>query len=401
MGTTITVQAQRDYIAALSNASPILALTELIWNALDADAFDVKIDLIQNPLGGVEAIRVSDDGLGIDLADNGRCFGNLGGSWKRTASATPLSARVIHGQKGKGRFKAFALGNHVTWQTTSQNPDGGLQSWTIEGDLNNPGTFNLSRPASTGPAPGTEVLITNISKDPLSLLDTENAIQQLAAQFALYLKAYPNVHIWFRGLPVDPAIVQERATHYTLSLPNGTHTTVEVIEWKSKKCPGKIVFCDNDGFALHEIEAGIRPGKSFSFTAYLISPFFKQLHEESILTLDEMHPEVRRILEQTRDLLRAHFQTRKTEKRETLLSQWKQEQIYPYPEEEHSLARKSFDLCALAIRAASPTFTKLTPLEKQLLFRLLKDKVESAPAEAVDQIGQLLGIPLKPISHEK
>ena len=108
----IHVQAQRDHITSLCTASPIQALTELVWNALDADAFDVKVDVIQNPLGGIESIRVTDDGLGVNALQAEKHFGNLGGSWKRDADKTPLSGRVLHGSKGKGRFKAFlfALG---------------------------------------------------------------------------------------------------------------------------------------------------------------------------------------------------------------------------------------------------------------------------------------------------
>ena len=62
----IFVQAQKDHILSLCTASPIQALSELIWNALDADAFDVKVDVIQNALGGIDAVRISDDGTGIN-----------------------------------------------------------------------------------------------------------------------------------------------------------------------------------------------------------------------------------------------------------------------------------------------------------------------------------------------
>ena len=60
MTRDIKVQAKADYIASLSHSSPLLAIEELVWNALDADAREVKIDLIQNALGAVEAIRISD-----------------------------------------------------------------------------------------------------------------------------------------------------------------------------------------------------------------------------------------------------------------------------------------------------------------------------------------------------
>lgn len=67
MARDIKVLAKADYIASLAHASPLAAIEELVWNALDADASEVKIDVIQNPLGAVDAIRISDNGTGIDV----------------------------------------------------------------------------------------------------------------------------------------------------------------------------------------------------------------------------------------------------------------------------------------------------------------------------------------------
>ena len=66
----IFVQAQADHIESLFKGSPLAAIEELVWNALDADAKEVKVDLITNALGAVEAVRVTDDGTGIDGARN-------------------------------------------------------------------------------------------------------------------------------------------------------------------------------------------------------------------------------------------------------------------------------------------------------------------------------------------
>ena len=76
----IYVQAQADHIASLAKAAPISALEELVWNALDADAKEVRVDLITNALGAVDAVRISDDGTGIDVLRADATFGSLGGS---------------------------------------------------------------------------------------------------------------------------------------------------------------------------------------------------------------------------------------------------------------------------------------------------------------------------------
>ena len=89
MSKNVYIQSKRDHIVSLSASTPLAALQELVWNALDADASEVKVDLVTNPLGGIDAIRVSDNGTGIDILKVDDTFGGIGGSWKRDASRTP------------------------------------------------------------------------------------------------------------------------------------------------------------------------------------------------------------------------------------------------------------------------------------------------------------------------
>ncbi|OQA40313.1 MAG: DNA mismatch repair protein [Chloroflexi bacterium ADurb.Bin325] len=355
----IHVQAQKDHILSLCTASPIQALTELVWNALDADAFDVKVDVIQNPLGGIDAIRVSDDGQGVNALQADTHFGNLGGSWKLDAVKTPLSGRVLHGRKGKGRFKAFALGNRVEWRTTMRTADG-LRSFVLAGEAQDPSHFTLADQPAPGPATGTEVLITEIRAPLGSLLDASWAVQQLASHFALYLKAYPNVRIYFQGLLVNPVIVQRASHLYHLKSSEGAKAELQVIEWKTKQSRGKIVFCNSDGFALHEVDAAVRPGSGFNYTAYLVSSRFAALHDENLLILDEMHPETKAFLDASRDILRRHFRERREALAAELLQQWQADGVYPYPgepaDEAEAAARKRFEACALTVRAYSDNF---------------------------------------------
>lgn len=394
----IHVQAQKDHILSLCTASPIQALTELVWNALDADAFDVKVDVIQNPLGGIDAIRVADDGLGVNALQADAFFGNLGGSWKRDADKTPLSGRVLHGSKGKGRFKAFGLGNRVEWRTTMQT-DAGLRSFVLTGTSQDPSVFTLRDVPTPGPGTGTEVLISEISGSLGSILDTAWVVQQLASHFALYLKAYPNVRIYFQGLLVNPVIVQHAASTYHLKSSEGARAELQVIEWKTKQSRGKIVFCNADGFALHEVDAAVRPGSGFNFTAYLISPRFAALHEENLLILDEMHPEVKAFLDASRDILRRHFRERREAVTNELLQQWQADGVYPFTgdaaDEKEEAARRKFEACALTVRAYSDNFDNLTVLEKKLLFRLLRETLDTKPDDTLALLGDVLNLPAK------
>lgn len=303
----IYVQAQADHIESLFKGTPLAAIEELVWNALDADAREVKIDLITNPLGAVEAVRVTDDGTGIDILNADHTFGNLGGSWKREGVNSIGTGRHLHGRHGRGRFKAFALGPHVEWRTTTRVGNE-LLSYTLKGEADKPGVFELEDVPSVGPATGTEVYVSNVRAVVDSLLNATETVQDLAAKFALYLKSYPGVRIYFNGLPVTPIVVQKRTSDYTLTLENGQEAKLEIIEWKRKFVgAGRLVFAGPDGFRLHEQPAGVRTGLSVPYTAYLVSPRFPVLHAENALVMDELNPEVRLYLDAAKKTLKAHF----------------------------------------------------------------------------------------------
>lgn len=305
MSKRIYVQAQTDHIEGLSKGSPLAAVEELVWNALDAGAKEVQIDVITNELSGIDAIRVRDDGSGIDAVNADKTFGSLGGSWKRGLTEPGPWGRRLHGRHGRGRFKAFVLGCHVEWRTTMRAGEG-LMSYAISGDLSEPGVFTIED-QPTGPATGTEVYITNIRSASVSLLNAAETVQNLASKFALYLKSYPDVRIYFGGLPVTPIIVQKEVTDYKLHLESGAEAKLEVIEWKRKFVgTGKLVFAGDDGFQLHEQAAGVRANGA-SFTAYLVSPRFVALNRENALVMDELNPEVRMYLDEARKILKAHF----------------------------------------------------------------------------------------------
>lgn len=111
----IKIEAKPDFLKSLaSNVSPITAVSELIWNGFDAGGQHVKVILEPDELNGLHAIRVSDDGDGIDRGKVDALFGGLGDSWK--AKSHRYKGRTLHGKNGKGRFRAFALGESVEWR---------------------------------------------------------------------------------------------------------------------------------------------------------------------------------------------------------------------------------------------------------------------------------------------
>ncbi|WP_271612413.1 ATP-binding protein [Bradyrhizobium sp. CCBAU 21362] len=78
------VASTRDFIKAIS---------ESVWNALDADAAATSVDLVRNALGGLESIVIRDNGTGITKARAEHDFESLGDPWKLHAPRTPVLPR--------------------------------------------------------------------------------------------------------------------------------------------------------------------------------------------------------------------------------------------------------------------------------------------------------------------
>ena len=105
----------------------------------------------------------------------------------------------MHGKAGKGRFRAFFLGDHVLWKTTYEGDDGSFKQFTVEGSRSKLGVFEASEPVPAKRAqPGTEVKITEIPRN-FPSLEGAGAVQELAGQLALYLRKYPGVRVSYDG----------------------------------------------------------------------------------------------------------------------------------------------------------------------------------------------------------
>jgi hypothetical protein len=66
----------------------------------------------------------------MTMADAKAGFGNLGGSWKQHEKQTRRAKRILHGKQGQGRFRAFAVCENLSWQSTYAGDDG-LREFTM------------------------------------------------------------------------------------------------------------------------------------------------------------------------------------------------------------------------------------------------------------------------------
>ena len=393
-----TIEVQADFLERQAKAKPLHAVAELVWNGLDADATRIDVSLECGDLG-LTKIVVRDNGHGIPFADAPTLFTRLGGSWKKPGALTKTKGRMLHGYEGRGRFKAFALGRVADWHVTCCAKDGRLQTYDISILEDNIREVRITdeRTIAKGNS-GVEVVISELHRD-FQSLQGEDAVQELAEIFALYLKDYQDVSIFHEGLQIDPATAIE--SFLTLSLSdiddNGLKHPVEleIIEW-STVTSRALYLCTERGFPLSKVSTRFHVA-DFQFCAYLKSTFITKLHQEALIDLAEMHPLLNNSVEEARQTIKAHFQDRAAERARTVVDEWKAEKIYPYKGEAASrieeAERKVFEIVAVTASDYMPDFQMALPKNKAFHLRMLRTAIEKSPHELQVILNEVLGLP--------
>lgn len=396
----VHVMAKRDFIESLVSAKPLAALSELIWNGFDADADRVKVFIELNEMDGVKSVKVRDNGYGIDYDGIDSFFGGLGNSWKKQQGKQ--SGRALHGKNGKGRFKAFSLGERVEWNTVFKKNDN-TYAYQIVGHVAAVDDFDATDPldGEAGLETGTEVVIDNVAHDFRSFRDG-SAHLELAKIFAAYLTEYPDLTLEFDGSRVNPQDAQLGRHEYLLGdiqLPSGgkVPVSVAVVEWKMQT-DRVLHLCDAKGVALHELPVGQQvraPG--FNFTVYVKSDLFRELDKSNLLILSDLHPDVQHVLKLAKGKVKEHYRRRLAENQSEIVEKWKREEIYPYEDKTEidpveSAERQVFDILAVNVQSYLPSFEDADQKSRKFTFKLLAQAIRENPDSVQTIIGEVLGL---------
>lgn len=397
----IEVRVENDHIQRITTARPLAAISELIWNAYDADATEVRVELEKGQLTELGSILVIDNGTGIPHDTIEDSFKKLGGSWKR-AGAKTTGGRAVHGEKGQGRFKAFSLGGSVAW--TSNH---GGRCFTIFGQKSNLKNFEVSEPVATS-SQGCTVTIRDVIKD-FEIWAANGFADRVRDVFALQLYDDPSFSIIYDGVAVDAREAIASVTPYTVTAHQGgriLEATLDIVEWK-KSVDRKLMLCLPGRFSFCEIPPGIQ-ARGFEFTAYLTAEHFQQLadnHAEELVEQDSLSTA---LIEAAKARLREHFRGKEATRSRKKIQEWVEAKIYPYegatadPIEINE--RQLFDVVALNLADYSADFDKSPPKQKRLVLQLIKaaieagannllsilEKVVDLPKERQDELAELL-----------
>ena len=393
-----TVEVQADFLERQAKAKPVQAVAELIWNGLDADATRVDVRLEYGELG-MTKIVVRDNGQGIPFEEAPLLFTRLGGSWKKAGGHTKTKNRMLHGYEGRGRFKVFALGRVADWRVTYRTDTGDLRSYDITMFEDNIREVRITdaEDVAAGES-GVEIEVSELHREFRSL-EPDNAVQELAEIFALYLKDYRDVSIFYEGQRVDPGAVIAATQIVSLADIDDDGVThpveLEIIEWRTVTTRA-LYLCTEQGFPLSKVATRFHIGE-FHFSAYMKSPFITKLHGEAQLDLAEMNPLLNDCIEEAQQTIKTYFRERAAERARTVVDEWKAENIYPYEGAVTSALedaeRKVFDILAVTASDYMPDFQTATAKKKAFDLRMLRTAIEKSPQELQIIMNEVLGLP--------
>jgi hypothetical protein len=366
---------------------PIRAISEFVWNALDADATSISVEFAMNVLGGIQEIVIRDNGVGINHTQASRDFGRLGDSWKRTSHRSPKLQRALHGKEGRGRLRFFSLAEKGRWRSVFKDK-AGMQELVIEILAGALEKCDVSDPsASSCIDTGTVVELAPL-KETFDWLRGREAFLEFNAVFASYVLQYPGVSMSYNGRAIDPADTILQSYEFPKQTIVGPHRRVEdlslkVIEWNSATESRKIYLGGETGIVLGSQAAHVQaPG--FEFAAYANSTFFQEMADANLLELDDLSdPDFTFVMEHIRDRLGDYFRQRQAERSRGLIEDLKSEGAYPYegdPKDEvERRERDVFDIATYAVSSYSREFKRADTSLRKMTLTLLREAIRHNP----------------------
>ena len=225
------------------------------------------------------------------------------------------------------RVRVFALGRVADWRVTYRRATDDMRGYDITMLGDNIREVRITDEETVDArTTGVQIEVSELHREYRSL-DPDNAVQELAEIFALYLKDYREVSIQYEGTQLDPAtaIATTRTEQLTHIDEDGMVHPVEleIIEWRNVTTRG-LYLCTERGFPLSKVTTRFHIGE-FHFSAYLKSSFVTKLHGEAQLDLAEMNPLLNACIEEAQQAVKAYFRDRAAERARTVVEEWKAE----------------------------------------------------------------------------
>lgn len=391
------VEVQPDFLKKITGAKPVQALAELIWNGLDADASEVSVSFDYNDLDSLSHVIVRDNGTGIARDKAPEYFRRLGGSWKRPGAATQ-GGRFLHGQEGRGRFKAFAIGDFAEWAVVYEK-DG--KPWVYKITMSAADIRHVSI-SDEAEAPGARRGVTLTISDPRKDFTTfvsQAGLHSLTEVFALYLADYQDIKVTVGGNRIDPkAVIASRKEFQLADIKAGeaTHAAkLEIVEWKGLSNRA-LFLCNEKRFPLAQADRRFHVG-DFQFTAYLETSYLTAAQKEGTVELAEMQTPMVASIDEAVKQIKEYFRQRAAVAARGYVEEWKAERVYPFAEDPRNpveqVERQVFDIVAVSVARHLPDFEDAQSQNKAFQLRMLRQAIEKSPEELQLILAEVLRLP--------
>ena len=384
------VRAGRDHLGQFSNQGAVDALTELVWNSLDAEADEVDV-VVETQTMGPENLRyvtrlvVSDNGHGMSHEQALSAFASLGDSWKKTLKGRTVNGkRALHGRQGRGRFYVYSLGGRARWSSVTEAGDDRSRV-EIVGEQSKIDGFTVDDPVRTDEPVGTRVVVFVEQGRSLTQLLREDLRFQLAARLAAHLLANEDIVVRVNGEVLDArSLIEGEPEDVVVDETSDAQQppTLTIVDWteEMRRAPG-LVLCNENGMALLVLD---KPASSAAVksTGYLKWSGFGQNADLTLATMQ--YPDL--IAEATR-LFEQHVKARLGAVTATVVSRLIDEGIYPYAtvEIDDPIKRTERDMFDLVAVTARSTLSAGNRQQREMSARLLKLALEERP-EGLDKI---------------
>ena len=398
MSKTIELGVERDHIEAQTKATGMTAISELIWNSLDADATEVHIDYAPTGMGGYHFIRVTDNGHGLTYEKAQDVFSRLGGSEKKTKDTSP-GGRPYHGKEGKGRYKSLALGDLIEFKSI-YNSNGKQADFSIKIDRNQITKTEFSDLALRDTPlekTGLQVTIHNVNPKNADQAVKQSNRSELEERFASYWIAYPHFKIFFNGQELEfRSIIKNTAQEDVVFEREGVEHrfTIKIIEWTFDN-KRKTYLCNKDGIPFLEVNIGLR--SSIPISVFIQSEYIESLHRGNTIDFWENDEMVGEVYKRSKAFAREYIRKRVHFYSKEFIDELKQKNLYPYRGEAENVVeetkRQVFDIVALQIHEFLPSFNEQDDKSKKLTLALISEALENDPKHLHKILAEVIGLP--------
>lgn len=387
-GKTLTIKVERDHLESLTRANEVTAISELIWNSLDADASDIRISRETKILHGTSQITIKDDGSGLKYEDAEGVFENIGGSLKKITHRSP-GGRQYHGKEGKGRYKALALGDLVTFKSWfySGNNVNHFNVVLDRNSIKSPVISELSTVTNINRQSGFEVVIDNVNLERGNRLFTAEVRRELEYKFAAYWLNYPQFKISIEGRNLEFNSLIKDSYQEKLIINNTIedrrhHFNVRILEW-DMTIAKKTFLCNKDGVPFMDIALGIR--SSLPISIFLQGNYIEELHRDNKLDFYKSDEFLTKVLKEAKKVAKSYVRKKLHNYSIEYIESLKEKGVYPYKGEAESKIesdkRQVFDIITLQIHDHLPAFDDQNEKTIKLTLSLLKEALENEPTK--------------------